>query len=91
MNNGQDNEIEALDKENKIFRRLLAMSYSGPSLYHDDGELQDNSAAPFIDFRNDSAEEIEEKIHIRGLNALKEELARNPSFWEDLRKSGNQT
>ena len=85
MNNGQDNEIESLDKENKISRRMLALAYSGPKLYHDDGELQDSSVWPFIDFRNDSAEVIEDKIQTRGLNQLKEELARNPNLWEDLK------
>jgi hypothetical protein len=87
MNNNLQNDIEKLERENKIFRRLLALSYSGAgNLYHDDGELQDSSSVPLIDFRRDSAEEIEDKIQQRGLNCLKEELSRNPNFWEDLKK-----
>lgn len=86
MNNNLQNDIEKIECENKIFRRMLALSYSGSGLYHDDGELHDNSADPFIDFWRDTAEEIEDKIQTRGLNRLKEESARNPNFWEDMKK-----
>ena len=47
------------------FRELLAACYAGPSLYRDDGELQDTSAQPHIDFRRDSADEIQRKMRQR--------------------------
>lgn len=47
------------------FRCLLASSYSGAMLYRDDGELQDNSVQPFIDFKRDSVELIISKVQRR--------------------------
>ena len=38
-------------KENKLLRELLAYRVAGAALYHDDGELQDNSEIPTIDFK----------------------------------------
>lgn len=58
--------------ENRILRRLLALRVAGPALYVDDDELQDNSAQPFIDFKRDSAEEIERKIIERGRRQLEQ-------------------
>lgn len=43
-------------------RTLVAVLFSGPRLYSDDGELQDNAAHPFIDFLRDSPGEIQNKI-----------------------------
>lgn len=49
------------------WREGWALAYSGPSnLYGDDGELQDNSSIPCIDWRRDSAEVIRDKITERG-------------------------
>lgn len=48
-------------------RRLLAFCYSSHRLYLDDGEMQDNSVQPFIDWKRDSVDEIVRKIHERGL------------------------
>lgn len=56
-------------EEEFVLRRLLAMRFSGASLYVDDGELQDNYEAPSIDFLRDSPTEIERKIYQRHLNA----------------------
>ncbi len=39
-------------------------------LYHDDGELQDTSAEPRIDWMHDPVDEIERKLTERGLAAL---------------------
>jgi len=58
------------EHENRIFRRLLACSYSGMTLYKDDGELQDNLMLPAIDFKRMSADEIEEAMLMRAKKAL---------------------
>jgi len=57
------------DDELKL-RILLAISYSGINLYSDDGELQDNLMLPHIDFKRDSVNEIESKIHQRNAGAV---------------------
>lgn len=55
-----------------LLRLMLAIRVAGPTLYADDGELQDNSVQPFIDFKRDSAKEIERKLMERGMaNAWK--------------------
>lgn len=48
------------------WREGWALAYSGPALYRDDGELQDNQMQPFIDWRRDSAATIRTKITERG-------------------------
>lgn len=53
---------DSMTAENQLLRRLLAIRVAGMSLYCDDGELQDNSVQPFIDFKRDSAQVIQEKI-----------------------------
>jgi hypothetical protein len=58
-------QSEKAREENQSLRRLLAFHYSGTKLYHDDGELQDNSAHPLIDFKRDTPHEIREKMFIR--------------------------
>lgn len=54
----QGTEIEAL-------RRMLCAVYAGFSAYADDGECQDNSAYPHIDFLRDRPEQIEAKMRER--------------------------
>ena len=39
-----------LEKENRTLRRLLCFKIAGSKGYYDDGELQDNTEKPFIDF-----------------------------------------
>ena len=56
--------VEMLD-ENITLREMLAFSYSGTDLYHDDGELQDNKKHPFIDFKRDSTNELLRKFKER--------------------------
>lgn len=68
-----DQETADLVKENRLLRRLLAFAYSGEHLYGDDGELQDGRL-PCIDFKRDSAEAIERKIHERGMKALARQM-----------------
>lgn len=61
----QDSALELVSKfalENVQLRRLLACTYSGARLYMDDGELSDSSTLPFIDFKRDSATDIEHKM-----------------------------
>lgn len=45
-----------------LLRRLLAIRIAGPLGYFDDGELQDNSRLPHIDFLRDSPKDIELKL-----------------------------
>ncbi len=55
----------------EAWREGWALAYSGPSrLYGDDGELQDNSEYPYIDWRRDSAEVIRDKITERANRKL---------------------
>ena len=51
--------------ENEKLRAMLAYAFCGEQLYDDDGELQDNRVHPFIDFRRDLADEIEDKMRQR--------------------------
>src|SRR5690242_12349303 len=46
-------ETSGNDDATKL-RRLLAFCYSSHRLYLDDGEMQDNSVQPFIDWQRDS-------------------------------------
>ena len=57
--------MSELERENKKFREFVAMLYAGSDLYHDDGELQDNSKHPHIDFKRDSVDEIKRKMRER--------------------------
>lgn len=61
----------SMTEENKILRELLAIRVGGiAGLYTDDGELQDNTVHPCIDFRRDSAQEIRRKLTERGRRQL---------------------
>lgn len=66
-----------LSSETKL-RRLVAFLYGQHNLYLDDGELQDNSAQPFIDFLRDSPDEIAHKIQTRGLASLRSPVEPTP-------------
>src|SRR3546814_5458635 len=57
--------IARAEADADCWREGWAFAYSGSRLYGDDGELQDNSAQPFIDWRRDSAQEIRAKIQER--------------------------
>lgn len=45
-----------------LLRKLLALRYAGTNLYADDGELQDNSELPSIDFLRDAPHAIHRKM-----------------------------
>jgi hypothetical protein len=61
---------KAVLAENAQLRIWLAFAIGGMRLYADDGELQDSSKQPFIDFKRDSIAEIEAKFQQRTANAL---------------------
>ena len=59
------------ERGERALRQLLALWYSGPGLlYTDDGELQDNSKHPCIDFLRDSPETLAEKMRERAQPAI---------------------
>lgn len=62
-----DAERRRTADENRALRRLLAVRVAGALLYADDGELQDNTQNPHIDFRRDTPSEIQRKLQERGL------------------------
>jgi hypothetical protein len=71
----------AAESENRELRIMLAIAHAGLSLYTDDGELQDNRVAPFIDFKRDPVAEIERKLRER---AYSQELRALPECGCDL-------
>ena len=66
---GLRDRAERAEAENRALRRLLAVRVSGASLYTDDGELQDNSQHPCIDYYFDSPAEIHRKLQERAAPA----------------------
>ena len=71
-----------LRDENRALRRLLAVRVAGASLYADDGELQDNTQHPCIDFFRDTPADIQRKLQERGLANYRRSLE------DDARSSG---
>ena len=67
--------LDSSTVENRKLRELLFVGHGcgGAALYGDDGELQDNSCG--IDFRRDSAADIEARIVAHGINQLAEHQA----------------
>lgn len=65
---------DPMTAENQLLRYLLAIRVAGPTLYTDDGELQDNSVQPFIDFKRDTAVVIQSKIRERGQRKMEASL-----------------
>ena len=68
----RDARIAELERGDRILRTLLAYR-TCPMLYRDDGELSDCSAHPFIDFKRDTAEAIQDKLQQRSLAKWKEQ------------------
>jgi hypothetical protein len=63
LKNHPEEVYSSVTNENILLRRLLAIRVTGVSkLYVDDGELQDNSELPAIDFKRDSADLIQQKL-----------------------------
>lgn len=66
-------KVESLEKRNehlqeelRRFRKLAAFGHCGLSeMYCDDGELQDNTMLPFIDWKRDPSADILEKLDER--------------------------
>lgn len=56
------------------WRRLAAYALGAPYLYTDDGELQDATVFPHIDFLRDSAETVENKLIERTIRQLRAPL-----------------
>jgi len=67
----QRRTIDELEADNMKLRRLLAFRVAGHLLYTDDGELQDASAWPIIDFKRDDVDYIEATLKQRGLLQLR--------------------
>ncbi len=67
-------ECGAKTKDEETLRTLLAVNYAGQALYTDDGELQDNSCRPFIDFLRDPVNLIQAKMLARTLALFDEPL-----------------
>lgn len=65
-----DSSPDEPSTDEQTLRRLLALAYSGSNLYRDDGELQDGSERPVIDYKRDSVAELERKICLRGAARL---------------------
>ena len=65
--------IETQNNEKKL-RTILALAYSGRArMYTDDGEFQDSTTKPFIDYKRDSVDEIQSKIFERGKKKLRDD------------------
>lgn len=68
-NNALRCEVEKLQTENasevQELRKMLAVAFAGAALYGDDGELQDNTQQPFIDWKRDSLKDIKAKLQTR--------------------------
>jgi len=65
--------IKELERVQRSMRRALAVAHGGALLYRDDGELQDNSRRPFIDWKRDAWEIIKEKLRQRNESEMTKE------------------
>lgn len=61
----------ALADENIELRRMLCLAHAGATAYLDDGEAQDASAHPAIDFLRDDVATLREKLRQRATSALR--------------------
>lgn len=65
---GENEDVYMSETEHHL-RLLLARRVAGVIKgYFDDGEMQDNSVSPMIDFLRDTPRDIENKIFIRARN-----------------------
>ena len=69
MDATQRRTIDELEADNMKLRRLLAFRVAGHLLYTDDGELQDASAWPIIDFKRTPIDVIEDALKQRAIAA----------------------
>ena len=65
-------ELARLRAENEALRDLLCSAHAGALAYRDDGEMQDNTARPCIDFKRYTPEQIRAALR----NRRREEAAR---------------
>ena len=65
--------VKELREENRLLRQLLAVQVGGTKLYVDDGELQDNSVVPCIDFRRATAANIQYALQERGRRKMEDD------------------
>lgn len=63
-----------MSEDETALRIILAYRVAGTKLYTDDGELQDNTVAPFIDFKRDTPAEIMTKLATRTIEVSKRYL-----------------
>jgi hypothetical protein len=68
-------ELDRLRAENESLRDLLCSAHAGMRAYRDDGEMQDNTAHPSIDFKRDAPEQIRAALQRRS-DAARAELER---------------
>lgn len=84
-------QVEALTVDNKELRRHLCAARAGYLAYMDDGEAQDNSVHPCIDYLRDSLKDINAKLLERMQNNTPSPLTRPASFPErDTTKPAEQ-
>ncbi len=60
----------SIAKENKKLRLMLCIAHAGAGAYLDDGEMQDNTKHPAIDWKRDALDVIKTKLHERARIAL---------------------
>lgn len=78
-------EGDEMPRSEQVLRRLLAYRCAGSNLYADDGELQDNTAHPLIDFKRDTVDTIECKLGERTRAVLAANpVAGSPAEAEDV-------
>lgn len=63
--------IHELGNENHALRRMLCLAHAGAGAYLDDGEIQDNTKHPAIDWKRDTLDKIKFKLHERARLAFK--------------------
>jgi hypothetical protein len=61
-------EVARLRAENLKLRRMLWMAHTHGMGYGDDGELQDTTRRPFIDWKRDTIEQIHEALYQRAMD-----------------------
>lgn len=71
------------DEEIMRLRCMPALQIAGHLLYADDGELQDNTMHPWIDFKRDTIADISIKLSERARIKLTSIKAQVPRDWKE--------
>jgi hypothetical protein len=74
--------VEDLQHEIAEMRLALCMAHAGAGAYLDDGEMQDNTKHPMIDWKRDTWETIKAKLMERGRAALGTALQLEPEQFQ---------